>query len=375
MKGVLLIVKNTQGKIATVVVTDLHIKVTSPPHRLDYWGETQSYLMLLLDKVKELKKDGYKVIIIFLGDIFDKQIQFRDYEMILYDLFAYISETADLYTVVGNHELTYYKDNLFWNLVNSIESTRLLETSTQKAVTPKGYTQKINIVDDLVIGEVTFHFNHYDCSYSQASNKVDILLSHNDYLSKEVDDWSKDEKNQNSHSKYIRPKEYPRDFKDFDYIDIGHNHGLYLDIEIDLGGESYTEIHYLGSIGRPSVGEISNSNLDRMFPIYKIEDGKFVGLEKYKFTLWDEKKCIHPDYMKDKDLDKKRKEMKKEKNKEKKDKGSSNKFISRDPVERIMNKLAMNEERESLLERFNHLLEDDYTKYIIELEEKVDEFE
>lgn len=87
---------------------------------------------------------------------------------------------GEIYTVLGNHELTYYKANPFYALINKMES-EAVQKIINKVWTPLGLSNTIRVVDKLEDGNVDFYFNHNSTAVQSVSvndDKVAIGLFH-----------------------------------------------------------------------------------------------------------------------------------------------------------------------------------------------------
>lgn len=142
-------------KRAYLIVTDLHIidKILVS-NRIDYSKEMKVVNDALFDFIENYKSRGYEVILLFLGDIYHRGYTDPSASIDGNNLLIYLSQqVSGMYTVVGNHELTYYRNNPFYTLFSQANSTRL-ERVNDRVTRPKGRMQIINIVDILEDGEV-----------------------------------------------------------------------------------------------------------------------------------------------------------------------------------------------------------------------------
>lgn len=304
-------------KNAYLIITDLHKIIASKSHRLDYVKEIESIEQDIFKVADRYKSLGYNVIALSLGDLVDRSVSSVDAGLKIYSWFTtYLKHFSKFYSVVGNHEFTYYSANPFWYLMRTLESERIKTVRRRTGWQPKGYTQFIHVVDNLVDGEVEFIFNHHGTGIQVPSNdKISIGLFHQDIVFREILDDAKNKnlpifeleedvmKGKYNHV-YLSDKcDYLRGY---DHCFFGHNHSLYgrwQDDKLDLW--------YLGSLGRTKETEVNDGFLERDLPVVIVEDGKFIGIESNKIELPSREKVIDMESLKKSKL---KKEMKITKN-------------------------------------------------------------
>lgn len=227
---------------------------------------------------------GYTPYLVFMGDVFDRDIQDADGAMRSVDLFRYLAtEFADMYTVLGNHEQTYIRNNPFWYLVSKIEDTVLL--SVKKALQPKSVKSCLRVPDIIVDGEVTFYFNHYGVPpKTPTKSGVAVGLFHQNVGSNDICKmWGTFDNVEEA--SYVQA---------YSYCFFGHMHLAYGRYYLN---ESETCVcEWLGSCGRTSILEVETAPLDVNIPAILIEDGKFIAIESNKFVRQSATECV--DYTK-----------------------------------------------------------------------------
>ena len=115
------------GKNAYLVVTDLHISYQDKPNRFSYKDELKVVLDKIRNSLVQLKNEGYTVVLIFLGDLFDRSFRSVKQALVAQSQIYDLASCADYtYTLVGNHEFTYSTNNPFWSLVDEISSYRVM---------------------------------------------------------------------------------------------------------------------------------------------------------------------------------------------------------------------------------------------------------
>lgn len=261
-------------KNAYVIIPDVHLIDKSKKNRYSYQSETD----LVMDEIKSISSEiiekGYVPYLIFLGDIFDNSYSNPMSSMLATNTFTSLLDYYEMiFSVIGNHELNFPKNNPFWALTSE-DSIKIhnLPKKPFKALGKKGI---INVVDKLVDGDVVFNFNHYSASVLEPTpEKYNIGLFHQEITCSPAI--------QSATLRGLQPYETPSISLDendviagYDYSLFGHFHKYYGKWEID-GGRF---IQYLGSVGRPAHDEVSDNYLERTLPIFFIDDGKLETVE------------------------------------------------------------------------------------------------
>ena len=274
-------------KNAYHIVTDCHDTDKPKDNRVSYERECLYVKRELIKRVVETNKQGYNSYIIFLGDIYDKGYKDPTKSMVAFDTMVYLNSICKgIYSVIGNHELTYKKDNPFWTLVSNLDPRMSnLPTSNLKI---NGVSGILKVTDRLEDGNVVFNFNHYGSGVLRAlPDKVNIGLFHQNITGKPAVDSASLRGLDDFETKSIKLEEHDV-LMGYQYSFFGHFHKYYGKWQIDDGRYLY----YLGSLGRPNYSEVSDSYLERTIPCVYVEDGNFAGVEDYKFNLMDEESCL-----------------------------------------------------------------------------------
>lgn len=299
------------------MITDLHRSNKSKPGRFSYKTEIDDVASQIINVVYDYRTRGYKVNAIYLGDIFDSSSQEVEKSLQEFNEFQQFNRVFDSsYSVVGNHEYTYYKDNPFWFCVNEIKSSRA-SSAKNNIWLPKGKFNLFTIPDILVSGNVEFIFNHYGCDPLIPSNdRISIGLFHQDIYFREVMNSVRSldpnfyllAENEAKCRPNYRLLDNDGELGNYQYCFFGHAHMM----KGKWSGDCGTIYEYLGSLGRSSVKEVSNDFLDRNLPAVIIEDGKFQRIENNPIHLMEREKCVnekvvernHKDYEKRKEVKK-----------------------------------------------------------------------
>ena len=342
------------SKTAYLIISDLHFSYKNLTARFDYNAEIDDVLKTIIDTGLRYKELGYKVHLIFLGDVAHNSFKSQQSAIYFNNIFVYLSRIFDdMSLVAGNHEFSYYKDNPFWSLFNTMGSTkvsRLLNKSWQ----PKGFLQLANIRDTLEDGEVIFHFNHYGTEINRHKrDKINIGLFHQDIICKAiVEDMTI---NLGMDIFESKPVYFDKTniLTGYDYCFFGHLHKVYGKWVYTNDDNGYkTTLYYLASLGRTNQTEVQNNFLERNIPAIIINNGKLEKVEDNKFNLKPREKCVKEDivalnqakYLRTKDLK------------------NVHKYLpsNDDPIENL--KIALSEDNERLL-LFEQYLTDDTIKY------------
>jgi len=263
---------------AYILITDLHLADRNIRARIDYRNELNVVLHEIESTISSLKGRGVdSVNLLFLGDVFD-----RGYRNVLQGIndamwFTRLSKKCNVYTVVGNHELTYFHGNPFYTLATGWETNRANTNLKYKTV----FTGKENILhtpDVLQDGNVAFYFNHYGLpALTPEKDTTSIGLFHLDYHPKLVVQDAERNGRKLWHSDNQVQDGLVNGYK---YCFFGHMHTMQGIYETEAG----TTLCFLGSLGRTSVSDLA-TDPKRMLPIVLVRDGELESIEPHYFTL------------------------------------------------------------------------------------------
>lgn len=263
------------------IITDLHLwykPLRSMPNML---SDNERYQL----KIKEMIKDSINPVVIFLGDIYHRGCKGSEevFPLLEFPLSLNTMTDGKVYSVVGNHEMTYYKGNPFWALAN-VHSVYVRKKTFNADV--------LKVVDYLRIGSSLFYLKHYGFDYLEDDAEEVLLgvedsfcLTHNTVMSTVIKDvLQKKGLDANVYDKKAKQLlsgvAIPRT-NTLREVFVGHMHcaiakfcieEVVNDIEYSFG------INYLGSIGRTSAVEY-NKNTLREVPKISIRNGKYKSLE------------------------------------------------------------------------------------------------
>lgn len=268
---------------AYLVMTDLHLDFTKA-NRIDYFGEILDAMTAVLKIAGRYKDAGYALNLIFLGDVFDGSITNASEALQAREVMQFFCGKFDkVWSVVGNHEITYATDNPFWFMVTEIRDESL--SRIRRFIQPRGLNNTIAIPDKIVDGNCILHFNHFGTPAKTPTDPgVNIGLFHQNVGSNDICKmWGTFDNVEDA--AYIRA---------YNYCFFGHMHlakgKFYLNESHTCQGE------WLGCIGRTKVDEILDDSLEVNVPCVLVEDGKFNGIEDNYISLKPAKDCI--DYAK-----------------------------------------------------------------------------
>ena len=275
------------AKNAYMIITDLHFGNIAASTRLDYRKEIEFVKCRLLENAIKYKNDGYNVKTLLLGDVFHGS--YRNVTDALIDISYFTmwrEKIGELYSVLGNHELTYYKANPFYVLLSKMESERV-QKIMNKVWTPLGLSNVFRVMDNLKDGEVVFYFNHYGTGIQVPDGSSEAIgLFHQDI----IDPLIIDEMRKKYNSEYYgasRELDRLQVLSDYKHCFFGHIHTAY---GVWQTGKTY--LHYLASLGRTNEREVNDSMLERNVPCVLIEDGKLLTIEDNFIILPERKECI-----------------------------------------------------------------------------------
>lgn len=268
-------------KNAYVIVTDTHFTYRNKPNRHNYLGEID-FVKSKIDEIGlSYLSRGYNPILVFLGDVYDNSYKDVTKALIEQDEMYNRKQTIfnRMFSVLGNHDLHFPKNNPFWTLV-SRDSVNVENAPTVR-FNPLGDVGVIEVVDRIADGNVVLNFNHYSSRIlTPIPNKVNIGLFHQDIVCSPAIN--------SAVNKGLNPYQHDAIMLDdrdvltgYDYSFFGHFHKYYGVWEIDGG----RKIYYLGSLVRPNHEEVSDNYLERNIPAVLVEDGEFKGVENNLFNL------------------------------------------------------------------------------------------
>lgn len=255
-----------------LVVTDLHCDIEKA-NRLNYFGEILGAMQSIMGLAEEYREKGYSPKLIFLGDVFDAGMSNPSDAMQLMEVFYYFCSAFDkVWSVVGNHEISYAKNNPFWFLVSEISDTNLFKL--KRYIQPRGLNSKIAVPDVILDGDTSIYFNHYGVPpKAPQEGSVRIGLFHQNVGSNEIckmwgtfDDVEE--------ASYVQA---------YNYVFFGHMHLAKGEFWLN---ESHTcKGEWLGSIGRTKVDEVLDDSLDVCVPAILVHDGAFHTIDRNIITL------------------------------------------------------------------------------------------
>jgi hypothetical protein len=248
----------------------------------------------IIDEILSLLESLHKPTVIFMGDIIHRGIKSTEDSYFVEDFFRAISLYAEnrVFSVVGNHELSYRKNNPFWGVAT-------IQSDFIKQIVKQTYTVTqplIGVVDDLLIGDMQYAFGHYGRvfggSYFCDDNAHGVtLLSHNSLVTSEVLGYLKAE-GQDIQEQYIKSRELcsagnlPKT-NILKYVYVGHLHKAHGVFNVDeeiCGIKQQFKLRYLASLGRTNHSEFTD-DIERQLPIHVIRDGKFIEEKLHTIVL------------------------------------------------------------------------------------------
>lgn len=271
------------------IIPEPHLWDKSFKNRKNYPKEMQEYMTTITSLVEQM--DGEKIII-FPGDVFHRGYAEIDGIISAFNLFKELNRITDgqVYSCVGNHELSYSSNNPFWILA---------EDSTSRFVNMHGLKAfgtirpGIKIVDSLDIGPLHCIFGHYGRKdLADTCDRDTIFISHNSILEPEIDQYMASRFNKPTQTNYmhtigLRTGEGIPLSSSLKYVFVGHMHTFYgkFDVAENICGTDMNFIlQYLGSLGRTSSIEVDDANISRIIPHFIIDEDTYT-YEPIEFAL------------------------------------------------------------------------------------------
>lgn len=285
-----------------VIIPEPHLYDKSFTSRRNYPTEVQNYLDMVIDYAEKLKNSGEDVYIIFVGDIFHmgytKMIPFVH----IVDYFQTLCNKFDgkVYSLIGNHELSYPRSNPFW-LLGKFNS-EYYETYSSMP----GYQSIacLNVCDELVVDNTLFIFGHYRREhYDYDFNQYDDVqfITHNSIMDTEIINTLKANFNRDPKMEYAKGITSIRQAGSIPLTNklsqmyVGHMHTAYSTFYVkeNLNGiDMNFSIKYLGSLGRTNHTEVNNADLVRS--IYCVDTITHL-VDDFKIQLLPREECIEED--------------------------------------------------------------------------------
>lgn len=248
--------------------------------RIRYPQEIEVYLDTVRAKSQEFIDEGHDVKVIFMGDIFHHGYVDAITLLRHINYFSTWSQelSGELYSLVGNHELTYNQMNPYWMLADlqSKYFDRMKSIPEFGASTPS-----IKVVDELQLGNDLIVFGHYhrvefDYEWDKYNNVY--FLTHNSLLDTEVNNaivntYHLDVKAEYIDAQGVRAAGMIPATSKLQGVFVGHMHcafGKYHVVENIQGQAMDFVLQYLQSLGRTNHTEINDANLTRTLPILNL---------------------------------------------------------------------------------------------------------
>lgn len=254
------------------------------------WHKNITSIPTMVDDNKKIIDNLYSIIsnsrnpvVILDGDIFHRGTPRLSDALPLIDYLHTLNSLCDgrVYSVVGNHEFTYHKDNIFWIFADV--KSEYVENRIGK---PKVLTSYLTATDELQIGSVLYCLGHYDMDFYDEidTNSIDdvILITHSCFGNQELFDNLK-VKDPHLNTDVMKVNNIDRLgalplTNKLKYIYVGHLHTCIGTFRVQERYNSHDYdciLTYLGSLGRTSHAEYTDFN-ERKIPIHKIRNGKLI---------------------------------------------------------------------------------------------------
>ena len=168
-----------------LLISDMHRSARKNVNRVDYQHEIDAVDKHIAECIK--RYSGSNVNLIFLGDLYDRG--YREVFSAIHEhstMLIYKSMCKEIYSLVGNHELSFYAGNPFYTLFSSMDSKRV-SAIQNKVWLPRGTMQIVNVVDQITDGDIVIHCNHYGTGIADPiPGKTNIGLFHQNVICKEI---------------------------------------------------------------------------------------------------------------------------------------------------------------------------------------------
>lgn len=288
-------------RVAFLAISDLHERDGNFPARKSYKDELEFvYAEIKKQILKYRNEQDRRVVLLFLGDIFHKSYKVPDGVLESSNrVLELINLADDAYSVVGNHEITYSKNNPFWHMVDNLDTAPSLNQGYHvKKLEAKGINSKLKVVDRLMFGDTEFLFNHHGIPWHTPDleiAKVTIGLFHQDVMVTELIQVMEDTYQHGIFDYGFDYMDSSRNLNGYDVALVGHNHMTYGKFIHEMESGHRPLIQWLASLNRSSVREINNRFLERDIPAIIMDDYKFIKMESNKFSLLSREETVFED--------------------------------------------------------------------------------
>lgn len=272
--------------IAVTNITDMHIRnenTLSEPLLL----ENQDKVMKdVLNVIKDISSKYDKHYVVFNGDIVNTKVSDTVKDELLMWLRDIKENVTELWSVIGNHELSYkLKGNIFWEVAYG---NNLVRPNKYKLLRPL-----LNTGAGFRIGKTYFALWNYNEPWPEIIDDTIeeiVVIGHNavsfpglkeTYMNNDID--IKDS--------YVRYYDLEKNIKNQDklkWIFLGHMHtlvGRFRIQETIKGVNSDFWVENMGSLGRPNSEEFNIQNERNISSIIINEDGVIEKVENHIVTL------------------------------------------------------------------------------------------
>lgn len=259
-----------------LVFSDMHMWDSNIRGRKNYVNECEHTLdevfRIGLETRRRYPKD--KVYAVLLGDFVHRSFKSIDASIRLYSRMTEIrSLFADMFLVVGNHEITYSNDNPTWSLVKEIESV----SAPVHGNYAKGRLPLLRVLDYIDIEGVRLHFIHHGSTSNRYGSGKNIAFMHDNYLCEPLINSMQVKHNVDLKTEYtgfidINDDSYVRFFND---IYVGHMHLAFGEYTLTFDDGHKSIIHYMGSLGLTTKDEVRTGKSTRDIGLIHINEGDY----------------------------------------------------------------------------------------------------
>ena len=273
------------------------------------WNKAITSVPTMLQDNEEIIQEIYRIVdslrnpvVIFDGDIWHRGVPNTDQSLKLmsYPIMLHKKTNGRVFSVVGNHEITYKKNNIFWGVTN-IQSPYIL--STMRNISPQ-VESLITVVDELCVGDLAVVFGHYGRLFLDDNLDLpeeiehSVYITHNSFGNSEVFGIL-NSKEQDLRTEFMNVTSMndrgvlpPTDTLENVYVGHMHKaHGVFRVTE-NFNGKDYSFVlRYLASLGRTSHAEYTD-DVVREIPILEVRNGKYIGERLETITLKERKVTV-----------------------------------------------------------------------------------
>lgn len=263
---------NTEGRIAHFNIPDLHL-FHKLANRVNYIDEMLAVIDNIGAIVEKYKSRGYTCVSLLNGDVAHKGSPTDSKnDPVAQAIKLLLSFFDENYLNIGNHEISYHKNNPIFKFIQNIEDTRVI--IRHPYIRTSSLIQDLRVVPKLEYSDFEIVFTPYGEYPVRGEKEKSFLVMHDDLISSHARNKLKADLPQYKIKPYAIPE------NEFDYVFCGHNHLVF-----EKWTSGITKIYNMASLGRSNVSEVKDDFRQRTIPVILSDNGIFNSIAEETITL------------------------------------------------------------------------------------------